>query len=67
MLVTDLTIADSGPDATRVLKVAVDDAAAARIADEAGVLAGLSGPRLVRLVEGPLESAAGSPGAGKRR
>src|ERR1019366_8836617 len=44
-----------GPDAARVLKVAVDDAAAARIADEAGVLAGLSGPRLVRLVEGPLD------------
>ena len=55
LLVTDLTIADSGPDATRVLKVAVDDAAAARIADEAGVLAGLAGPRLVRLVEGPLD------------
>ena len=55
MLVTDLTIADSGPDATRVLKVAVDDAAAARLADEAGVLAGLAGPRLVRLVEGPLD------------
>ncbi len=55
MLVTDLTIAGSGPDATQVLKVAVDDAAAARIADEAGVLAGLTGPRLVRLVEGPLD------------
>ncbi len=55
LLVTDLTVADSGPDATRVLKVAVDDAAAARIADEAEVLAGLTDPRLVRLVEGPLE------------
>jgi serine/threonine protein kinase len=55
LLVTDLTIADSGPDATRVLKVAVDDAAAARIADEAGVLAGLTGPRLARLIEGPLD------------
>jgi hypothetical protein len=48
-------VADSGPDATRVLKVAVDDAATARIADEAGVLAGLNDPRLVRLVEGPLD------------
>ena len=38
-----------------MLKVAVDDAAAARIADEAGVLAGLTDPRLVRLVEGPLD------------
>ena len=55
LLVTDLSIADSGPDAVRVLKVAVDDAAAGRIAGEAQVLAGLSGPRLVRLVEGPLE------------
>src|ERR1019366_5360323 len=55
LLVTDLTIAASGPDAARVLKVAIDDAAAARIADEAGVLAGLTGSRLVRLVEGPLD------------
>jgi serine/threonine protein kinase len=55
LLVTDLSVADSGPDATRVLKIAVDDAAAARIAGEAGVLAGLHDPRLVRLVEGPVE------------
>ncbi|HEV2377801.1 MAG TPA: BREX system serine/threonine kinase PglW [Streptosporangiaceae bacterium] len=55
LLVTDLTVAEDGPDATRVLKVAVDDAAASRIADEAKVLAGLTGPRLVRLVEGPIE------------
>ena len=55
LLVTDLSVADSGPDATRVLKVAVDDAAAGRIAGEAGVLAGLNDPRLVRLVEGPVE------------
>jgi serine/threonine protein kinase len=55
LLVTDLSVGDSGPDATRVLKVAVDDAAAGRIADEAGVLAGLNDPRLVRLVEGPVE------------
>ncbi len=55
LLVTDLTVADSGPDAARVLKVAVDDAAARRIADEASVLDGLADSRLVRLVEGPLE------------
>jgi serine/threonine protein kinase len=55
LLVTDLAADGSGPEATRVLKVAVDDAAAARIADEAKVLAGLTGPRLVRLIEGPLE------------
>ena len=54
LLVTDLAIGDSGPDATRVLKVAIDDAAAGRIAEEASVLEGLSDPRLVRLVEGPL-------------
>jgi len=55
LLVTDLSVEGSGPDATRVLKIAVDDAAAARIADEAEVLAGLTGPRLVRLIEGPLD------------
>ena len=55
LLVTDLSVADSGPDAARVLKVAVDDAAAGRIAGEAEVLAGLNDPRLVRLVEGPLD------------
>jgi serine/threonine protein kinase len=55
LLVTDLADGGSGPEATRVLKVAVDDAAAARIADEAKVLAGLTGPRLVRLIEGPLD------------
>jgi hypothetical protein len=54
-------LAGHGPDYRRVgsgchaLKVAVDDAAAARIADEAGVLAGLTGPRLARLIEGPLD------------
>ena len=61
LLVTDLAAGGSGPEATRVLKVAVDDAAAGRLADEAKVLAGLTGPRLVRLVEGPLASAAGRP------
>jgi serine/threonine protein kinase len=55
LLVTDLTVAESGPAAVRVLKVAVDDPAARRIADEAEVLARLGGPRLVRLVEGPLD------------
>ena len=55
LLVTDVSVADSGPDAARVLKVARDDAAAGRIAGEAGVLAGLNDPRLVRLVEGPVE------------
>ena len=68
LLVTDLSVADSGPDAARVLKVAVDDAAAGRIAGEAGVLAGLNDPRLVRLVEGPVEvGGRQGPGAGKRR
>ena len=55
LLVTDLTVAESGPDATRVVKVAVNDAAVRRLADEAKVLAGLKNPRLVRLVEGPIE------------
>jgi serine/threonine protein kinase len=55
LLVADLTADGSGPEATRVLKVAVDDAAAARIAGEAEVLTGLTGPRLVRLIEGPLD------------
>ena len=49
------SVAESGPDAVRVLKVARDDAAASRLADEAEVLAGLADPRLVRLVEGPIE------------
>ena len=55
LLVTDLAADGSGPDAIRVLKVARDDAAASRIAGEAEVLAGLADPRLVRLVEGPVE------------
>ena len=38
----------------RVLKVALDDAAGRRLEGEAEVLAPLSHPRLVRLVEGPL-------------
>lgn len=40
--------------AQRVLKVALDDAAEARLADEAEVLARLDHPRLVRLIEGPI-------------
>jgi len=52
-LVADQRQADS--DDLRVLKVAVDDTAAARLADEARVLADLDHPRLVRLVDGPFE------------
>lgn len=50
LLVTD---GEAG-GAERVLKVAVDDAAAQRLDDEAAALSGLLNPRLVRLVEGPL-------------
>lgn len=38
-----------------ILKIAKDDAAAGRLLDEAAVLASLDHPRVVRLVEGPLE------------
>lgn len=38
----------------RVLKVALHDDAALRLADEAEVIAGLDSPRIVRLVEGPI-------------
>lgn len=55
LLVTDLAAGESGGEATRVLKVAIDDAAAGRLADEAKVLAGLKHPRLVQLAEGPIE------------
>jgi serine/threonine protein kinase len=55
LLVIDLAADGSGPEITRVLKVAADDAAAARIAGEAEVLIGMTGPRLVRLIEGPLD------------
>jgi serine/threonine protein kinase len=55
LLVNDLTIAESGPDSVRVLKVALDNAAAGRLADEAKVLSGLRHPRLVHLIEGPIE------------
>jgi serine/threonine protein kinase len=51
LLVSDAT-AEGQPD--RVLKVALDDRAAARLADEAEVLAKVRSPRLVALIEGPL-------------
>lgn len=51
LLVTDLA---SATETQRVLKVALDDAAAGRLAEEADVLRRLSSPRLVTLVEGPL-------------
>ncbi len=54
LLVSDLTIGDKGPDAVRVLKVALDDSAATRLDAEAEVLRGLTDHRLVRLVEGPI-------------
>lgn len=51
-----LLVADAEhPDAPdRVLKVALDDAAARRLEDEADALRLLSHPRIVKLVEGPL-------------
>lgn len=55
LLVTDLAVPKEGPDAVRVLKVAVDDLAGSRLAAEAEVLRGLNDPRVVRLVEGPIE------------
>lgn len=51
LLVKDLAAGDE----LRVLKVAVDDAAAGRLDDEAEVLQQLRHPRLVRLLEGPIE------------
>ena len=54
LLVTDLAAGSDGPDAIKVLKVAVDDSAAARLEGEADVLAALRNPRLVRLIEGPV-------------
>jgi serine/threonine protein kinase len=55
LLVTDLAVGGEGPDAARVLKVALDDAAGFRLAAEAEVLTALKHPRLVRLIEGPIE------------
>jgi serine/threonine protein kinase len=55
LLVNDLAVAESGPDSVRVLKVALDTQAGGRLTDEAKVLAGLRHPRLVRLIEGPVD------------
>jgi serine/threonine protein kinase len=55
LLVTDLATGSDRADTVRVLKVAVDDAAASRLAGEAEVLRRLSDPRLVRMIEGPLD------------
>jgi hypothetical protein len=43
-----------GPDAECVLKVALDDSAAARLDDEAEVLRRIDAPRVVKVLEGPL-------------
>jgi serine/threonine protein kinase len=55
LLVNDLAVGEPGQEPERVLKVAIDTAAAGRLADEAKVLSGLRHPRLVHLVEGPIE------------
>jgi len=55
LLVTDLAAGQDGTDTVRVLKVAIDDAAAARLAGEADVLRELDDPRLVRIVDGPID------------
>ncbi|GAA3673748.1 serine/threonine protein kinase [Yimella lutea] len=52
LLVRDLLAPEGTPE--RVLKVALNDDAAARLVDEAEVLRGLRSPRLVKLVDGPL-------------
>ncbi|MDN5789360.1 MAG: BREX system serine/threonine kinase PglW [Micrococcales bacterium] len=52
LLVTDLHA--TGTNTQRVLKVALHDEAAGRLADEAEVLRGLDSPRLVKLVEDPI-------------
>lgn len=46
--------AEAPPRVPRVLKVALNDAAATRLSGEAEVLARLDHPRLVKLVEGPI-------------
>ena len=60
LLVTDLAAGPDGAESVRVLKVAVDDAAAGRLAAEAEVLRSLNDPRLVRIVEGPIDVGARS-------
>ena len=54
LLVADLSAGEGKPETLRVLKVAKDDSAAARLESEAQVLHGLHDPRTVRLVEGPI-------------
>lgn len=54
LLVSDLTIG-TGPDARRVLKVAINDSAVTRLESEADVLGALSDPRVVKLLEGPIQ------------
>ena len=54
LLVEDLSL-DDRPE--RVLKVAVDDAAARRLEDEASTLRQVNSPRIVKLIDGPLEVA----------
>ena len=54
LLVSDLTVG-TGTDARRVLKVALHDAAAGRLDAEAEVLRALRSPRIVRLVDGPVQ------------
>ncbi len=49
-----LQVTDLADGVARVLKVARDDAAAGRLADEAEVLRLLNHPRLVRLIDGPV-------------
>src|SRR5712691_2566041 len=53
LLVTDEDENADGPDRRRVLKVALDDSAAARLEREAEVLADLNDPHIVRLLDGP--------------
>lgn len=49
-----LAVRDEVDGAERVLKVALNETAATRLADEAEVLKKLTSPRIVRLVEGPI-------------
>lgn len=53
LLVTDEELPADGPDRRRVLKVALDVAAASRLEKEAEVLADLDDPHIVRLIDGP--------------
>jgi serine/threonine protein kinase len=53
LYVTDFSDPEKEPRPA-VLKVALDDAAGARLAAEAEVLAQVSGPRIVKLLDGPL-------------